>query len=121
MVETGIQVQNLPNSLIIIGSKNNYLRNIYHSFYIVLVTRLLSPALWITLNDSTHKSAVVSNKTKKGTAEIKDILGNGRSVEREQQSHRWLNIRAKNAISLKMDWVCINFLLLYSNWLNSTI
>lgn len=45
MVETGIQVQNLPNSLIIIGSKNNYLRNIYHSFYIVLVTRLLSPAL----------------------------------------------------------------------------
>lgn len=60
MVETGIQVENVPNSLIIIRSEDNYLRNIYHSFYIVLLTHLLSSAPFITPNVSINKSAIAA-------------------------------------------------------------
>lgn len=53
----------MPNSLIIIESKDNYWRNIYYSLYLVLVTCLLYLAPPITSNDSINESviAMVSN------------------------------------------------------------
>lgn len=55
------------------------MRNIYHSFYIVLVIGLLSPAPLITLNNSTNKSAIaVVSKSKKWTTEIKDYKHTGK-------------------------------------------